>query len=196
MSKLAVKKEQDDVGALDHLEDKTPFVAHRDRRYFKHQESLVECTHKRFSSRLLQYFSRRMPGEADDLLQTVYLKMLNSPHMLSINRLECYVFTIARHALFDTYRTRAQTQVVSGSSTSCYQDPEAIEDFGSDPYLQVACDQTLVERLHALGSLSPRCREVFWASRFGQKPHKVIAEELGITTSMVEKHISKALKHL
>lgn len=44
-----------------------------------------------------------------------------------------------------------------------------------------------------LDSLPERCREVFILSRFKKMKNREIAEHLGISVSMVEKHIRKAL---
>ncbi|MDE5731497.1 MAG: sigma-70 family RNA polymerase sigma factor [Bacteroidales bacterium] len=44
-----------------------------------------------------------------------------------------------------------------------------------------------------LDSLPERCREVFMLSRFKKMKNREIAEHLGISVSMVEKHIRKAL---
>ncbi len=46
----------------------------------------------------------------------------------------------------------------------------------------------------ALSKLSPRSREIFLLSRFDGMKNKEIAELLGISTTAVEKHISKSLK--
>lgn len=47
-----------------------------------------------------------------------------------------------------------------------------------------------------LASLPEQTRKVFVMSRYHNKPHKEIAEELGMTTKGVEYHISQALKKL
>ncbi|MDE7127907.1 MAG: sigma-70 family RNA polymerase sigma factor, partial [Bacteroidales bacterium] len=44
-----------------------------------------------------------------------------------------------------------------------------------------------------LDSLPERCREVFLLSRFRKMKNREIAEHLGISVSMVEKHIRRAL---
>lgn len=47
-----------------------------------------------------------------------------------------------------------------------------------------------------LASLPKQTRQIFMMSRYENKSHKEIAENLGITTKGVEYHISKALKAL
>jgi RNA polymerase sigma-70 factor, ECF subfamily len=56
---------------------------------------------------------------------------------------------------------------------------------------------SLEEKLHQTILLLPeKCRIVFNLSRFEQKSHKEIAEELGISVKTIENQITKALKFL
>ena len=48
----------------------------------------------------------------------------------------------------------------------------------------------------AIEELTPRCRRVFVLCRVRNWPHAEIARELGISTKMVEKYMTKALAHL
>jgi RNA polymerase sigma-70 factor (ECF subfamily) len=48
----------------------------------------------------------------------------------------------------------------------------------------------------AIGELPPQTREIFIKSRYREKSHKEIAEELNLSTKAVEYHITKALKTL
>jgi RNA polymerase sigma-70 factor, ECF subfamily len=60
---------------------------------------------------------------------------------------------------------------------------------------QLVKPTTLEERLHqTIGLLPEKCRIVFNLSRFEQKSHKEIAEELGISVKTIENQITKALK--
>ena len=49
--------------------------------------------------------------------------------------------------------------------------------------------------IDAVNDLPPRCREVFLLSRFDALTNGQIADRLGITRNMVEKHIIKAMVH-
>lgn len=62
-------------------------------------------------------------------------------------------------------------------------------------------DELLYNDLHIyidkeVETLPVKCREVFKLSRTHNKSNKEIAQTLGITEKAVEKHITKALKHL
>ena len=49
--------------------------------------------------------------------------------------------------------------------------------------------------IEAVNELPPRCREVFLLSRFDDLSNGQIAERLGISRNMVEKHVIKAMVH-
>jgi RNA polymerase sigma-70 factor, ECF subfamily len=81
-------------------------------------------------------------------------------------------------------------------------------DNDSDYHLDILAEQpietnfdsiniSLEDRLHQTINLLPeKCRIVFNLSRFEQKSHKEIAEELGISVKTIENQITKALKFL
>lgn len=50
--------------------------------------------------------------------------------------------------------------------------------------------------IHHLNKLPPRCREVFYKSRFEHFNNQEIADQLNISKRTVETHISHALRHL
>jgi RNA polymerase sigma-70 factor, ECF subfamily len=70
----------------------------------------------------------------------------------------------------------------------------------SEPPAETNFDNTsfsLEDRLHQTINLLPeKCRIVFNLSRFEQKSHKEIAEELDISVKTIENQITKALKFL
>jgi RNA polymerase sigma factor (sigma-70 family) len=57
-------------------------------------------------------------------------------------------------------------------------------------------EQELAIIRQAIAELSPTCRRVFIMHRFGNATYAQIAESLGLSVSMIEKHVSQALAHL
>lgn len=63
----------------------------------------------------------------------------------------------------------------------------------SSPYFSLI-EMELEEKIaEVIESMPDKCKEVFKLSRFEHLKNKEIAEKLGISVKMVEKHISKAL---
>jgi RNA polymerase sigma-70 factor, ECF subfamily len=75
--------------------------------------------------------------------------------------------------------------------------PPPVLSEGDDP-AEVFQVIALQERISAVinQDLTERCRQIFLLSRFEEKPHKEIAEMLGISVRTVEHQISHALKVL
>jgi RNA polymerase sigma-70 factor (ECF subfamily) len=71
----------------------------------------------------------------------------------------------------------------SGSEESFSPSPEHIADI----------NQRLLEMQALIDSLPPRCREVFWLYRIEGLNQIQIAEKLGITAVMANRHVAKAL---
>lgn len=70
--------------------------------------------------------------------------------------------------------------------------PEAVT-VEATPERQVV-NQDLLERVAAaIDALPPRCREAFVLNRIHGLPHDEVARALGISRSMVEKHVMRGL---
>ncbi|ORE87324.1 ECF sigma factor [Oceanococcus atlanticus] len=54
--------------------------------------------------------------------------------------------------------------------------------------------QQLLDVLRAIADLPPRCREVFVLYRFKSLSQAQIAEQLGISRNMVERHVMRAMR--
>jgi RNA polymerase sigma-70 factor (ECF subfamily) len=69
---------------------------------------------------------------------------------------------------------------------SCHIDPEQI----------IAARQRLDQLVDAVNLLPPKCRTVFVLRKFENVSHTEIAERLGISRNMVEKHLRNAIQKL
>lgn len=93
------------------------------------------------------------------------------------------LFHTAKNIVIDQHR-RAQVR-----------DHEDIDEFelpapaATDPQVALANRQCSDALLEVIASLPPRCREAFVLFKFDGMPQSEIAERMGISRNMVEKHI-------
>jgi RNA polymerase sigma-70 factor (ECF subfamily) len=128
---------------------------------------------------------------ADDLVQDAYVRMLRGDREASIHDPVRYLFRIVRNLVVDRQRALARETKLFDSGA----DPEAVGG-AFDPERILDGKQRLDLIMAAVRELPPRCREAFELLRFEGLSYAAIARRMGISTSMVEKHIAEAMARL
>ena len=127
--------------------------------------------------------------DADDVAQDACVRALDLPAPHNVRDPIRYLIRIARNLVIDRRRKRARDAALSESL--------AVIGYGSsdptDPERILAGKQDLARVLAAIDALPPRCREAFTLHRFGGLSYAAIARQMGVSTSMVEKHIAEAM---
>jgi len=146
-----------------------------------------------YEGALRNFFSRRVGtrDEVDDLVQEAFARLLSSREQRDVAHPVAYLFRIASNLLTDHRRRQARGR-------------REVEIEPDDDRLAVAPDQEharhladLKQRLEAaLAELPDRCREVFVMRRFRNMTTPAIADALGISHRMVQKHITRAMTHI
>lgn len=146
---------------------------------------------RQYRNALLRYFSKRLNNiaDAEDLTQEVFIRIARQGGTADINHIESYLFQTASNLLRDrarreaTHHARAHVSLEDAqydgeapSEERVYEGREAIECF-----------------LSTLNVMPPRRRMVFLMHRFMGMSYGAIATRLGISVSVVEKHMMKAL---
>jgi RNA polymerase sigma factor (sigma-70 family) len=131
----------------------------------------------------------RAPHDADDVAQDACVRALDvrSPHR--VRDPLPYLFRIARNLVIDRRRRRVREAALSESLAVI----EQRSGDSADPERILAGKQDLERVLRAIALLPPRCREAFTLHRFGGLSYAMIARRMGVSTSMVEKHIAEAM---
>ena len=138
---------------------------------------------------LRAFVARRVPdaAEAEDLVQEACARLVASARTRTLDEPQAYLFRIAANLIADRHRRAAP--VVQLMPDHDVPVMPAQEDARRVHDLQAALDSALAE-------LSPRCRAVFVMRRFDERSNHEIAAELGISSRMVQKHLSTAMTHL
>lgn len=129
--------------------------------------------------------------EAEDIAQEAFLKLHLMDDANDIKHPRAFLFRVAVNVLIDHIRRRrsriSELQIAAEIEGMPADDPSAESKIRSREF------QSAFKR--AIQELPPRRRQVIVMHKILQKSYGEIAEELGITRSMVEQHMTRALRH-
>ncbi|MBN4055324.1 RNA polymerase sigma factor [bacterium AH-315-K03] len=163
---------------------------------------LVVCSHDtvlmvvtRFGTKLHNYFYSALQSnvDADDLLQELYQRLLSYHHPIHLKSLGAFVHTIALNLLRDRAR-RINSQHLN--CTISIDDVDDIPIEAQDPGRIAGGLEELALINQTLVKLQLECKKAFCLHRLQGLSHKQIALNMGVTVSMVEKHIMQATHKL
>ena len=130
--------------------------------------------------------------DAEDVAQDAWIHVLRLSAPQSVREPARFLARIARNLFIDRGRRRKREAALFDSSA----DAELAAHNGLDPERITSSEQALMRALAAIEELPPRCREAFELHRFEGLSYIGIAHRMGISVSMVEKHIAEAVLRL
>ena len=148
-----------------------------------------------FYADILHYLRKRTDNASDaaDMTQDVFTQWLDYNDRTKVEQPRAFLFQMARNLLRDHWRKQKVRHSVHHQQAEW--DAEPVTDEQNDPMAAVQRLQRLEQLKEVLAELSPRRREALMLHRFEGLSQAQIAERMGISTSMVEKHIALALLH-
>lgn len=158
------------------------------------RERLVGELMRDHDAALRRFLRGRLAVEADreDLLQEIYLRVVRYqvPERIEQNP-RAFLFTVATNLIQDRARRR------SARRESAHVPLDEL-DVPGHPTAEVLLEgkEALMTLRAAIVGLPEPCRRVFIKCRFEDKTYREVAESEGISVSMVEKHVSHALRVL
>jgi RNA polymerase sigma factor (sigma-70 family) len=134
---------------------------------------------KRFLGRFL-YKSQ----DVEDMAQETFLRAYKATQGHEIESPRAYLFKVAR--------TMAYKELSRSSRrlTDYLEDLERAPDAGAQLEEEVVAQQQIQIYCDAIAELPSRCRRIFLMRKVQAKSYKVIARELGISVSAVEKQVA------
>ncbi|MCD8177782.1 MAG: RNA polymerase sigma-70 factor [Tannerellaceae bacterium] len=156
-----------------------------------------EYTFRKYGPRL-EAFARKFvidPAEAEDIVQESFLKLWERRELLENVSLTSYLFMLVRNASLNVLKHQA----VADTNRIRMVDLREVErlysvDFIEDPSTILMEKELTGSVDEIMEALPEKCREVFKLSRLSGYKNREIAEQLGISEKVVEKHIARALK--
>ena len=140
----------------------------------------------------LRFFLRRtLRGneDADEIAQEAMLRIWNARASVSMDSARPLLFRIASNLAIDRLRERQRWRFTDIDDT-----PEPAQTISAERTL--AARQELEIVAAAIAALPDNCRTAFVLSRIEGQKHAEIAAEMGISKSMVEKHVAEAVFRL
>jgi RNA polymerase sigma factor (sigma-70 family) len=131
-------------------------------------------------------------GETEDNVQEACLRALQLDQAQIIHRPFHYLKRITRNLFIDRARRRARAVRIFDQ----VEDLSQFADQAPGPEQYLAGKQLLASVLAEIDQLPPRCRQAFLMHRFENASYPIISRRMGISVSMVEKHIATAMVRL
>lgn len=167
-------------------------------------------SNKNGSSSLAEFFSRhrealqryignklRHGADAEDVVQETFIRLLNRERtqgktLQSMASPEAYMYRTASNLAIDRQRQK-NSRVDEGCAEPL---DNSIESTAPGALRVIESHQRLQRLRDAVDQLPPMCRQVFVLHKYRQLTYREVASHLGISVSMVEKHMMKALTRL
>ena len=146
---------------------------------------------KSYRQDILGFLRSRVSGpeQAEDLLQQVFLRLMQRADWSEIHNPEAYLRTTARHVLADFYRSQSARD--QGVILEYQEFRDADETWSPGDSLR---SREFINKLASvLESLSPQVRNSFVLSRVYGYTYAEIGRTLSISPRTVEKHVAKGL---
>ncbi|NGM62134.1 RNA polymerase sigma-70 factor [Sphingobacterium sp. SGG-5] len=157
-----------------------------------------EYIFKSYYPRLQRYAARFIDDQAvvEDIIQECFIRFWEKKDMLSAISVSSLLFTMVRNSCLNylkhltvVEKHRIEYLAKAGGEERLYY-----TDFLLDTEHKLLYKELQEQIDMVIDQLPKRCREVFLMSRFEGLKNREIAEALQISTTAVEKHISKALQ--
>jgi RNA polymerase sigma factor (sigma-70 family) len=158
------------------------------------EQEALKALASQFGPVLLHFFQRRVRdrSEAEDLTQEVFIRLLRRGDIAALEDIRGYLFETASSVLTDRARKRRSHH--SDDHESFDPAVHGNEGFPSDHVL--IGEETLTRATRALMELPERARTIFVLRRLEGLRYQDIAQRLGISLSLVEKQMARAVAYL
>jgi len=166
-------------------------------------EASISALYAQEFSDLRRHIVRKLHNrcEAEDVVQDAYMRILTMPAGHAVLRnAKAFLFTVASNLAVDTVRRQQRQRRIfpTMNETSTAFEGDALEVICPRRSTEDQVDAAMRLKcvVGALADLPATCRQAFTLHKLEELSYAEVAAKMGITVSMVEKHLSRALQHL
>jgi RNA polymerase sigma-70 factor (ECF subfamily) len=149
---------------------------------------------------LIAYLQRKgqTVDDAEDVVQEAFARFHRAGHDFAAPDARPLLFVIARNIQRDRWKALGREAVHRSGEDVLTLDsgPRAVASEARAADDRLMDRQALAAAAAAIRALPPRTRDAFLLNRFDNLTYRQIAQRLGVSVSMVEKHIAEALRQL
>ncbi len=157
-----------------------------------------EYLFRAYQPRLYSYAIRFVEDSdmAHDIVQECYLHLWEKRMLLEQVSLTSLLFTMVRNGCLNYLKHQSIVENYKIEYLAKIDGEERLyqADFTMSSEYQLLYNELQEQIQHVIDNLPERSKEIFLLSRFQGLKNREIAEQLHISTTAVEKHLSKALK--
>lgn len=151
----------------------------------------VRRAFEEYNQSLVRYLSARLHSrrDAEEVAQEAYARMLRLDEPDTVSHLQAYLFKIATNIAIDRMRKqgrRPQCLDMGGVADNVAAPASSVDRI-------VAGRQELALVRRVIADLPPKCRKAFLLYKFYERSYKAIAEDMGLTESMIRKYVLRAV---
>lgn len=158
------------------------------------KRTLLDALYRQYNSALRKFLGRRRLSrdEVADIVQETYCRIHQAGYVDRIRNPKAFLFRVANNVWLN------ERKLSRGGAEDGAVDMESIEITSDEPgpYRSLMSEQEFAIASAALDELAPNCRDAFVMNRFENMTFAQIALELGLSVSMIEKHVSHAISHM
>lgn len=157
------------------------------------KSDLIENSYKEFRQPLYIYICKAVKNddEAEDMVQDVFLKLIEYDDMLRQDTVKYFIFTIAKNLILDFHRKCSVVNNYNSYYSYSYNE-STVDDTSSNAVVK---DILRMERKY-ISKLPRQRRKIYELVRYEEKKVSDISSEMNLSIKTVENHLLLGRKYI
>lgn len=158
------------------------------------REAAIRAVYEQYRQELHHYLIRQFdldPAEAEDIVQTVFARVAETDVVLTLDNPRAFLYRMVSNTSIDMKR---RDKVRANYRTQVVEADEDREIDHADPARHAEAGQQVDRLSQALWRMPEKRRKLLLMSRFDGLSYAEIARRVGLSETVVRKHVFRALE--